>query len=376
MKFFTPFHNRPRRGPVLGTLELGDGGFNAVLSSEFDLLQLSASSGRNGCGILIVRGSFPDSSLLSRGQHFGFGFGCRIPAGPEYRIDGYLAERVAKTRLRTPTVISRGWLNNRWPITREEFQCQDSIDAATVEIVSFCYVKNGDVIQFSKMVRQKSSGSDRTDRNTTIQVPFKLGDRIRFGCSCTSPCSQATTGQATQYSEDPIISHDGQLLTYKDPDTRATLRIQGFIDGSHFNFSGSEEPAVEFGDATRNTIALSDKPVTVITIFSLRPRSMDDDVWLGAPPTPNEIERDLGVDPDSIPLWLLWDAEQTDLRDPRVCADDSLKMKIVGRALEYLLSVAAIPSQDTRPPSLDNVQPICLLSDAVLSLKVDAVTLL
>lgn len=384
--FFTPFYHNRREEPAIGTLEIGDCGFSAVLSSEFDLLQLSAFSASDGCGIVTVRGSFPDTAILSRGQRFGFGFGHRVPAGSEYRIDGYLAESAAKQKIHSRVVTARGWLNYRWPITREEFQCNDSVDAATVEIVSFWYVKDGDVVQFSKIIRRKRSKREPEHDSAKVDVPFKLGDRIRFGCSCTSHCSQSVANQSVQYADNPDVTHNHELLTYTDGVSGSKLHVQCFQDDSHFKLVEKHENGEDqsiFGDSKVRYISLGEEPVTMISIYSLRNNTSKNDCWLASPPTLDEIEKNLGVAPDSIEFWLLWksgeESSAEDAPSPNYETSESYfqsKLNIVARTVEYLLSVAAVPVQGANTQVLGDEQPIGLLSDAVSSMKIDVVTFL
>ncbi|KAF8535139.1 hypothetical protein BDD12DRAFT_856706 [Trichophaea hybrida] len=390
LDIFTPFYTSPDASnpPVSGTHELGDNGYTAVLSADFDLLQLAAPSGSStGCGLIFARGSFPDSprSILSRGQRSGFGFGLRIPDAPEYRLTDYLPENASKRQVRVRDDAATGWLNYRWPVTRELLRNGDAQGEEIAEVISTWYIKDGSIIQVSRVARAQGNMIELEGSNSRdIKIGYKFGDWVRLGCCCTACPTPADTGNPPfrLYPHKSDLMMDGQLLTVEDENLGAKMYVQFFQDEKPMKIShqsGEHKGSVDIG--FDSFVILKDDPIILIHITSLRGRGASL-VWFDRPPSLEDVEKQLEIGPDRMKYGLLWKANNSSHADGILAAKyhggdtgqqeiHQLKLNLIGRTVEYLLSVAIVPVEIEQ----GKPQQIAILSDVVSSMRVDVHTL-
>jgi len=387
LDIFTPFHSSsdPKIPPVSGTLEVGDGGFTAVLSADFDLLQLTAPSNSN-CGLVFARGNFPDSSVLSRGQRSGFGFGLRIPHDIDYQLNDYLSEGATRGRVRTRDDATSGWLNYRWPVTRELFQREDSADGEAGEVVSAWYVKDGSLIQVSRIARVHSRKENGSANHTPLEVGYKIGSLVRFGCCCTNraiPTPDAFPPPFKLHLHTSQLEEDEKLLVIDDKDLGATMCVQCFCDEEPLKLqwkpetTGNAHAGIDFGFT--GFVTLMDKPIILISMFSLCGFTTAQRKSWNKPPSLEEIEKDLGISSAGMKSGLLWKSDNSARADGFRAARKydgqelhQLKLNLIGRTVEYILSVAVVPLFNTG----NDTQPIAILSNIVSSMRIDVHTFL
>lgn len=353
---------------ICGTFELGENGYTACLSTDFDLLQLTSPS-PDGCGIVFARGNFPDDpqSILARVQRPGFGFGLRIPEKIQYRWNEYLRPKERRERR-----IS-GYLNYRWPITKEALVSENGSGIA--ETVTAWYMKNGTLYQITKISVRPSARNHGTG---TIEIPYKLGDRLRFGCSCTGCPATTDTRFHKLYEHTASLRHDDTLLVVDDQNLQTRVYMQWFVNGGAKEVKlcqGKDLGSVDVGST--GTLKVGADPVIVVHMVSLRGPSETDEVFHKRPPSMLEVENALGINTESGCWGKLWRADlanegtgdlfPVDLsKDPET---HQLKLNIIARTVEYLISVASLPLSGKR-------QPVTLISNIIASLTVDLHTLL
>ena len=374
---FTQFYRSPNSDetPVSGTLELGDSGYAAVLSADFDVIQLTAPSATDaGCGFIFARGPFPDAAILSRGQRRGFGFGLRVPYGNDHQSNDYWNNSSTQDQGSTRDDSATGWLNYRWPITRELFQVEDGAHRELAEVVSVWYVKDGSLLQVSRISRR--FGDSGSSNQNLVEVPYKMGSHVRLGCCCTSgglPNLEGVSLPLKQFVHTVKYSEDGYLLYVQDENMDAFLTVQCFCDGSALEISptGNEETgAVDFGFSGK--IQLSDEPVTIISIMSLQNSESNFIKRWDWAPTASEIERDLGVTPGKVNFGILWKLEERHWgREGELPRTEQLELHLLGRITENLLSVSGVPGA-----AVEGRRPAVILSNVVSSMLVDIRTLL
>lgn len=351
---------------IRGTFELGDNGYTACLSSDFDLLQLTAPN-PDGCGLVFARGNFPDEpqSILARAQRPGFGFGMRIPEKVQYRWNESLQSKERRDRKLS------GYLNYRWPVLMETLK--DATGSTIAETLTAWYIKDGTLFQVTKI----SARSSR--KQEIVEVPYRLGDRMRFGCCCTGCPTSTDMRFHKSYRHTASLSHGKTLLMAEDKDLKTRTYMQWFIDAEPQEIE-LKNAKTDFGSVhvgSNGVIKLRSEPVIVVHMMSLRCSAEKYEVFQRAPPSMDEVEAELGITAGSACWGKIWrsDLGSTEVQGnlfPTECSNletHQLKLDIIARTVEYLISVASVPQRGNRPP-------IALLSNIVATLTVDIHTLL
>jgi hypothetical protein len=384
---FTPHYSDPDcvyGEDIRGTFEFGDSGFTAVLSADFDLLQLTAPCPK-GCGIVFARGNFPDSprSFLARAQRQGFGFGLRIPQDDvEYRWAEHLPQKRKGDKPPVRVRVMSGYLNQRWPITKEELRNEEG--DAIAQIVTCWYMHDGTFVQVTKISAVTRCEGIRAALGTANRreetIPYKMGDRIRLGCCCTGCLgpTDTTPPLMREYPHRSVVSRDKRLLTVEDSDLETRLFMQHFQDGEPISFNCEEN--VERGGvdiAYCGSVSVTKRPVIIVNTCSLRGPSDREEVWLRSAPSILEIEHILGLSSNSMKWGLVWKVDKSgtamDGNHSEDEANRQLKLNMIARTIEHLLTVAIVPIGQT---DVGWIPTIGLISNIVSSLKVDVQTCL
>lgn len=360
------------------------------MSADWDLIQLTAphtDPDRQGCGVVFARGGFSDDpkDILACGQRTGFGFGLKLPKRTSHHWNDGLRPKDAQER---PT---SGYINYRWPITQETLTNEK--DAILGEIITAWYIKSGTLHQVTKI-----SAFSATDANP-VEVPYRHGGPIRLGCSCSAYLSLKDPKFRTPCGYTFACLEPGrnnQIMQVRH-DTGTQLAMRWFIDG--------KPQRMELKDARRSldsvdvgsdgVIQIGEKPVIVIHMVSLRATSFEPDS-LPRVPTVYEVERELGLVPQSGCWSRLWRAfewssvalfptkdfmyQKMDVgeSDPEAVDPDRhrLKVDIVARTTEYLLTVVTLPVGTNDADEDFEKSPIALLSNMFASMAVDLQSLL
>lgn len=278
-----------------------------------------------------------------------------------------------------------GWLNYRWPVTRESVRNSDMEGEEIAEVISTWYVKDGSIVQVSRVARVKDNEVQGSNPEE-IKIRYKFGNRVRLGCCCTAcPTPAATSGSLPfrLYPHKSDLRRDRQLLIVEDENLGAKMYVQFFQDEKPVEIchhSGNHRGSVDIG--FDSFITLKDEPVILIHISSLRGRGASS-VWFDRPPRLEDVESHLEIGSDHMKYGLLWKANNSPYADgflaTRHYNDDTdlqklhqLKLNLIGRTVEYLLSVAIVPGEVEQ----GKPQQIAILSDVVSAMRVDVHTLL
>lgn len=351
---------------------MGDSGYTACLGSDFDLLQLTApASAPDSCGVVFARGNFPDdpSSILARGQRAGFGFGFRLSEGLEGQWQQFLQPKQNRRQ-------SSGYLNYRWPITRETLATEDGTPLA--ETITVWYVAEGTLYQITKVSAYVNDGQ------SPVTIPYRFGDRVRLGCSCTGcPASKDVTfHQPCEHRAS--LRHHGRQLVVEDGSTE--LFMQLFINGMPIKLPPPDKRTdwggidIGFSDNIRD---VDSSPIIVVHMASLRGPGYTGsfcEPFRASPPKRCEVDQHLGLGTTGECWGRLWSSHlypgySGNPFRPDVSVDgpqDALKLDIIARTVENLTSVAAIP---VRGNDGDD-SAVTLISNLVSHMTVDVQVLL
>jgi len=297
----------------------------------------------------------------------------------------YLPENAAKPQVRVRDDAATGWLNYRWPVTRESVRNGDAQGEEIAEVISAWYVKDGSIVQVSRVARAKGN-EIQGGSPEEIKIGYKFGDRVRLGCCCTAcptPAVDSGNPPFRLYPHKSELRRDRQLLTVEDENLGAMIYVQFFqgekpMEICHQN--GTHRGSVDI--SFESFIILKDEPVILVHIASLRGPGASP-VWFDRPPMLEDVEKQLGIGPDCMKYGLLRKANNSPHADGFLAAryhDDNsgrleihqLKLNLIGRTVEYLLSVATVPLKlEQKKP-----QQITILSDVVSAMRVDVHTLL
>jgi hypothetical protein len=271
-------------------------------------------------------------------------------------------------------------------VTRELVRNGDAQGEEIAEVISTWYIKDGSIIQVSRVARAQGNMIELEGSNSRdIKIGYKFGDWVRLGCCCTACPTPADTGNPPfrLYPHKSDLMMNGQLLTVEDENLGAKMYVQFFQDEKPMKIchqSGEHKGSVDIG--FDNFVILKDEPIILIHITSLRGRGASL-VWFDRPPSLEDVEKQLEIGPDRMKYGLLWKANNSPHADGILAAKyhggdigqqeiHQLKLNLIGRTVEYLLSVAIVPVEIEQ----GKPQQIAILSDVVSSMRVDVHTLL
>jgi hypothetical protein len=334
------------------TLDFGSEGYTASVSDFWhDMLQMTVPDETCG-GIVYVRGDFPDNpgAILARAQtdlrYRSWGLQLR---NEKYKLD-YASEQ--------------SLINHRWPYTQYDLKRKKYNDG-TYTICSF--VKDATVYQVLRLVHGEPVPQEQRDQPTvnrrnsmasihmtkkTVQMEFKLGGNVRFGC----------VDRTEQQKEDKYTlstSEDGLQYSCISSSFRKKLTIQLFSNGKNVKVKSHDlelpssgfpghQNATASDMHTQRSIDLSfshfedvepSKPTVIVAAFSLR--SMEDNTPLSFISS-TEMEDYLGVGENSNHRTKrLWDACKTST-DEAVKFDE---ITAIARSFEIISNVTSISTK-------------------------------
>lgn len=340
-----------------------DGYTTSVTDFWHEMLQMTAPDAQ--CGVVFVRGDFPDDpgAILARAQSFDQhrSWGLRVCT----KLDG-----IGKTPYTLGSVTVQGLINHKWPYSQYELKMKGR-DPGIYSICSF--VKDATVYQVARLkvgaatkkegtgIQSQPLGGHSVSRRSSITssppktlppVPFRLGGNMRFGCSCSIGKFQADDYKSSTSADE--FQHACESSRYAQK-----LVMQLFSNGENVaikkDMSNSAQPDLFNSDieAPENrqswkkkwshtsirheATVKSDDATVVIAAFRLQPVS--DDLSL-KPIKSSEIEEYLGAGEGSIRATKrLWDACKTS-NNEAVGFDD---VTAIARAVEYVKNVASVP---------------------------------
>ena len=214
---FMPFELSDSR--PFKTLDFGDSGFTASITSSHQLLQLTAPD--RHCSLVFVRGDYPDSpeSILARAQ--------RRDQKGTFGLDVQLNDEDEKgAQWVSELTPAQGLINFRWPCTQFRWIRQTpSVGGSTTReksvVCTMCsFVKDGTLYQISRLVPERQIQAppvsmSNTEMNTpagaeaehTLPVAgIKLGGIMRFGCPRTASSNRRSPTSTSTCTSIPRVS--------------------------------------------------------------------------------------------------------------------------------------------------------------------------
>lgn len=325
------------------------------------LLQITAPDA--SCGLVFVRGRFANNagSILARAQG-------SVHQKSKDLFGARLARATAVGDIEYGAKKAQGWINFRWPYLNYELRRKDcSSDRTTGSYEQITFVRDGVVFQVVR-IRWGSESSisddeDAADMRDTVTVKIQTGGRVRFGCPCSA--TRPTTKDSFELGVGKDQGQETLACTSSKYEKR--LETQIFVNGvSH----GSSQEArsimnAEAADTTTvHNLEVSFGQPTYI-VYALALREAHDPPLSALQVRFTDIEDYLGVDLKSANMTdRLW----TGLCSPNYEGAEAVELCAVGRCVEQILGVAAIPHS---PESLKQGSEIALVQTIMTPQFVD-----
>ncbi|KAK0711804.1 hypothetical protein B0H67DRAFT_301164 [Lasiosphaeris hirsuta] len=411
------------------SLDFGRDGVTGSVSAWHELLQMTAPD--NECGVIFVRGDFPDSpdSILARAQRRNqrglFGLEAKIDEASPYVLE--------------PAVQSL--INMRWPYTRFNFVRQDLSQMPPKSIVfghqSVCsFVKEGTLYQIMRITPAQclrtppnSETSSVVDSGISpLPVTVQVGGMIRMGCANTcvaKPASKqperipiggrgaqkryiAPTGLSKtfrdRYFDGSCLGGDegNYSLSCESESHGCRLELRLWVDGkptpltnkppldmertTHVDDDENEGHSLQHASSfyAQHQLDMTwTKPVNIIATFSLIPKggSAETRVPQTEDVDPDVLTNYLGVWDYAVAGWESWTAPYRLWslilgETPKPSGGDpaSFCLNTVGRCLEEVLGVLTVPvplSKLGRTWTSADVRPVALVQNIVTCQSVD-----
>jgi hypothetical protein len=327
------------------TADFGVDGCTASLGSWHELLQLTVPD--NECGVVFVRGDFPDSveSILARAQRRSeketWGLGIRITEDTDYVTE------------KTP---AQGMINLRWPCTIFNIVRQSKL-LGSVKLGSYTmcsFVKDGTLYQIARF-----SPSETVFGDSIAKVTLDVGGMIRFGCSNSNvlrPGDLPVSFCDNYIVDNPEDRNERRILSCTSQCHEMRLDIRLWVNRrpislqlhkcrtarlSHSDPEGHPEYHDEIAavHAFHEVNMFDDKALTCVASFSL--------VKSSAPKTSNDlrmvrsddVQEYLGVSDASYSApYRLWARALGQLPSP-----EAFELNSIGRVVEQILCVSSVP---------------------------------
>jgi hypothetical protein len=320
--------------------DFGADGYTASLTDWHELLQLTAPD--ETCGLVFVRGQFPNTpdAILARAQR-------RDDSGSK----GTLGTRLQPAELDTDLELGerrvQGWINLKWPFSQYELKKKTDIwdgSGGTLEQISF--VRSGTVFQILRL--QWGHGTSLSDYDSADAqkhtVTLRAGGIVQFGC----PCSNG--GPANRDVFTTSSDHDGdKKLCCLSARYQKRLEMRLFINGASQDLAPStthldveEVDGTEIDLTSLHQIELLDnEPVFIVSTYALKHVDDEDEPSILA--HFSEIQDHLGISNTSLNMTdRLWTA----CCSTNYEAYEAVEICAIGRCIEQIVSVAAIPFYD------------------------------
>lgn len=395
------------------SLDFGEDGYTASLTTWHELLQLTAPDASHG--VVCVRGDFPDgaSSILARAQRrnergtFGLDVGVvqessSTPPPSPGNGNGDPPECPRTVLEQTP---AQGMINMRWPCTRLRYvrgePCCDGASSTVVADYTACsFVKDGALYQVVRIApRQPDTPASSIEGPEKLlpvfDVEISVGGLVRFACSRSTLAGDDTPhwplqdsysdagGAGPSYAMGVVSQRYGKKLEVRlwingrsvemrqnrdDPRTDERL--------GHPPSSGADEGYDDEVSALRVSCRRSIARDPVVIVASMALVEAEEPTWFGELPviSSDDIQRHLGMAaPPLRTPYMLWSHLLQE--PPGVMA---LELNSVGRCAETILNVSAVPvaqegwaSEDSSGCQESPIQCIALLKNIMLAQCVD-----
>lgn len=325
--------------------DFGAEGTTASLTDWHELLQITSPD--PVCGIVYVRGAFPDNpeSILARSQRQD-DLGDKGTFGLEIQPQRF--DLPQPSSLERGERVAHGLVNFRWPYSQYQLRYKaqnkkhDTGEIGTCEEMS--WVDNGTLFQ---ALRLKSTS------NAAVRV--ELGGTIRFGCPCSNipqmPNEERQDNdKLALYLTSDALQHSLVSFQYEK-----RLEVQVFLDGEGQEFERAFNQG-EHISYSKEILLKSGEPRTVVATFKLvhdRPPIVnlrgDKARYTKAPS--EKMESDLGIAFDSIDMpnnlpfnsIRMTDRLWTACVPPNYTATQAREFCALARCVEQIMGVASVP---------------------------------
>ncbi|KAK0642097.1 hypothetical protein B0T16DRAFT_224948 [Cercophora newfieldiana] len=358
------------------TLDFGENGFTGSLSTQHELLQITAPDSE--CGLVFVRGDYSDSldSLLSRAQSPCQGGTFGMTVRPNSKGAHWI---------RQPNPV-QGMINLRWPCARTSWR-MDYLDSdprqpASMSVSTCSFIQEGTVYQIARAIpsgqhhRPVPQSSESYEESSSlcraVQLVIDLGGGFRFGCPYTA-------AKARQGGHGSLVSsshfHDNykgvlnerrgeasHVISVTSEIHKKRLEMRLWVNRKVQNLArsvrGSEAiedpedpgPSAEFRargyylHAMVEDIFSIDEPTVIVASFRL----VDAHQPIDDAPRPDIrwqlVAQHLGVADDSLSSsyrsWLALLGSSSFMQDS---SPGLLQTRVIGRAVESVLGIASVP---------------------------------
>lgn len=355
--------------------DFGADGYTASLTDWHELLQLTAPDAT--CGLVFVRGQFPNTpdAILARSQR-------RDDSGSKGTLGTRLQPAESDTDIDLGERRVQGWINLKWPYSQYELKKKTEIrdgSGGTLEQISF--VRSGTVFQILRL--QWGHGSSLSEYNSADgqkhTVTIRAGGTIQFGC----PCSNGGPANEDNFTSISDNHGDNKLICLSDR-YRSRFEMRLYINGipqylapSATHLDVEEVSGSEINLSSLHKIEISDnEPVFIVSTYTLKHEDDEDETTIAS--HFSGIEDYLGISNDSLNMTdRLWTA----LCSTNYEAYEAVEVCVIGRCVEQIISVAAIPfygrfavQQDTE--NQHKVLETALIHNIINSQHVDVQTAL
>ncbi|KAL3424188.1 GTPase-activator protein for ras-like GTPase containing protein [Phlyctema vagabunda] len=319
------------------SIDFGADGFTASVTDWHELLQITTPD--KICGIVFVRGNFPNTAdaILSRAQR-------RDDTGNKGTFGTQLVPAISDSDLQLGVRRAHGLVNLRWPYSQYELKRKDGIwdgKSGTYEEISF--VRDRTVFH---VVRVKwGSGSslseyDSADAAEKKSIKIRTGGTIKFGC----PCSNGSPLETDSFSLN-AANGNGNILSCASELYEKRLDMRLFVNGQPVQAAGlvsgldnEEIRGTEVNiSRTQDVELFLGEPTFILSTYALRDLDEDEDDFLT---NFASLEDELGISNTSVNMTdRLWTA----LCSRNYEASEAVESCVVGRCVEQILGVSAVP---------------------------------
>ncbi|KUJ07864.1 uncharacterized protein LY89DRAFT_765921 [Mollisia scopiformis] len=349
--------------------DFGADGYTASLTDWHELLQLTAPD--ETCGLVFLRGQFPNTAdaILARAQR-------RDDSGSK----GTLGTRLQPAELNTDLELGerrvQGWINLKWPYSQYELKKKTDIwdgSGGTLEQISF--IRSGTIFQILRL--QWGHGTSLSDYDSADAqkhtITLRAGGIVQFGCPCSNggpPNRDTFTSTSDHHGDHKLSCLSGRY--------QKRLEMRLFINGVSQNLAPSathldveEVDGHEIDLTSHHKIELLDnEPVFIVSTYALK--HVDDEEESCISGYFSEIEDHLGISNTSVNMTdRLWTA----CCSTNYEAYEAVEICVIGRTIEQIISVAAIPFSDKssqhRETQSRQVLEIALVDNVISSQHVD-----
>jgi hypothetical protein len=324
-------------------VDFGAEGTTASLTDWHELLQITSPD--QACGIVYVRGEFPDNpeSVLSRSQRRDDRgnkgtFGLQILPPPLDK--GLSIDRSNSSPLERGDRIAHGLVNFRWPYSQYHLRAQTSCGEKEYEDVGTCeeisWVKDGTLFQALRL--------KLTHSLMNAPIKLKLGGKVHFGCPCSNRPVMMDEERKASDSLTLNLAGGAKQASLFSSQYQKQLEMQLFIDGNGQELQEPTERNMSWCYCQDISLEIG-QPKTIVATFRLEDYVPPTSEQSGNKPRHSRAafenaESDLGIAFNSIEMTdRLWTA----CVPPNYSGTQAREFCALARCVEQIMGVTSVP---------------------------------